>query len=107
MSMAFLYEALLMGLHKKHAPMDVLVHTLLTCSMLACAAFSAAEAAWRDVPLLTAGRIAGMYLQGAWFLAAARVMYEGRSEFIRPSCCCCSHCSLHMPCRSSSVGHHA
>ena len=65
-----------MGLHQKHAPMDVLVHSLLFYSMLAGAICAAAEAAWRESALLTAGRIAGTFLQGAWFLAAAHVMYE-------------------------------
>lgn len=68
-----------MGLHQKHAPLDVLVHVILTCSMLSCAVCTACEAAWQSVPLLTAGRIASMYLQGAWFLAAAHTMYESES----------------------------
>ena len=65
-----------MGLHQKHAPMDVLVHSLLFYSMLSGALCAAAEAAWRESALLTAGRIAGTFLQGAWFLAAAHIMYE-------------------------------
>lgn len=77
LALAFLNEALLMGLHQKHDPMDVLLHSLLTSSMLACALCTAAEAAWRSTPLLTAGRIAGLYLQGWWFLTVARTMYEG------------------------------
>ncbi|GAX80041.1 hypothetical protein CEUSTIGMA_g7480.t1 [Chlamydomonas eustigma] len=76
LSLAFLFEALLMGLHKKHTQMDIMLHELLTASMLLCALCTAAEAAWHELPLLTAGRIAGMYMQGAWFIAAARIMYE-------------------------------
>jgi hypothetical protein len=76
LSLAFLYEALLMGLHKKHNPMDIMLHELLTASMMLCAVCTAAEAAWRENPLLAAGRIAGMYMQGAWFIVAARILYE-------------------------------
>lgn len=66
-----------MSLHKKHTPMDIIVHNQLTYGMLACAFFAVLEAGWPEAPLLTAGRIASTYLQGAWFIGLARVMYEG------------------------------
>ncbi|GAX73104.1 hypothetical protein CEUSTIGMA_g557.t1 [Chlamydomonas eustigma] len=81
LSLAFLYEVLLMGLHKKHDPMDVFVHEALTWTMLASAAVTAAEACFRDYPLLTMARIAGTFAQGAWFLALARIMFESHSAW--------------------------
>lgn len=76
LSLAFLQETLLMALHQKHAPMDRLVHQLLASTCMACVAFPALEAAWPHSPLLTAGRVAAILLHGAWFLAAARIMFE-------------------------------
>lgn len=76
LSLAFLQETLLMALHQKHAPMDRLVHQLLASTCMACVAFPALEAAWPHSPLLTAGRVAATLLHGAWFLAAARIMFE-------------------------------
>ena len=66
LSLAFLHEALLMGLHGKHAPLDARVHVLLTAAMLSCAVCTAAEAAWRHCSLLTAGRVASTALQVGW-----------------------------------------
>lgn len=77
LAISFMNEALLFGLHGKHAPMDILVHKVLTYSALACALFPALECVWLHNPLLVAGRIIATYLHGAWFLAAARMMYEG------------------------------
>ena len=77
LGLGFLGEALLMSLHKKHTPMDVIVHNQLTYGMLACAFFAVLEVGWPEAPLLTAGRIASTYLQGAWFIGLARAMYEG------------------------------
>ena len=57
--------------------MDVIVHNQLSYGMLACAFFAMIEAGWPGAPLLTAGRIASTYLQGAWFIGLARCMYEG------------------------------
>jgi hypothetical protein len=82
LSLAFLCEGLLMGLHKKHDPIDLYVHNVLTWTMLACAAATAAEACFRDNPLLTMGRIAGTFVQGAWFLALAHIMFESEKVTI-------------------------
>lgn len=76
LAISFMNEALLFGLHGKHAPMDISVHKILTYSALACALFPALECVWLHNPLLVAGRIIATYLHGAWFLAAARMMYE-------------------------------
>jgi len=84
LSLAFLSEAMLMGLHRKDAPMDVLIHVMLTCSMLSCFICTACEAAWRSSPLLTMGRIVSMYLQGALFIAAAHTMYESKTSLLSP-----------------------
>jgi hypothetical protein len=67
-----------MMLHKKHSPMEIFVHATLFYSMMSTAVCTALEAAWRENPLLTAGRTTGMFLQGAWFIAAARMLYGGK-----------------------------
>jgi len=81
LAVGFVCEALLMGLHKKHAPRDVMVHALLFYGMMSSAIFSGLEAGWPHNPLLTAGRIAGTALQGAWFIATARILYEGKDAW--------------------------
>lgn len=55
--------AILMMLHKKHSPMEVVAHSVLFYAMLSGSVCAAAEAAYRNNPLLTAGRVAGMFLQ--------------------------------------------
>lgn len=76
LSLGFMCEALLMSLHKKHNPMDIVVHAQLSYGMVACSLFAALEAGWPESPLLTAGRIASTYLQASWFIGLAHVMYE-------------------------------
>ena len=49
--------------------------------MAACAALCALEAVHPDSPLLTAGRICAVFLQGAWFVGAGFIMYD-RESFI-------------------------
>eukprot|EP00798_Chlamydomonas_sp_ICE-L_P011130 gene11130-18750_t len=58
----FIVEALLMGLHKKHTALDVVVHVLLTVSMLSSGIFCFLEAAWPHTFLFSAGRIASLEL---------------------------------------------
>ncbi|KAG1661571.1 hypothetical protein FOA52_009571 [Chlamydomonas sp. UWO 241] len=72
----FFCEALLFGLHKKHTPMDVMVHALLTYAISSCAFFSALEAWNPHSVLMSAGRVASMLMQSMWFYASAHVMYE-------------------------------
>jgi len=84
LSLGLTCPALLMMLHKKHSPMEIFVHATLFYSMMSTAVCTALEAAWRENPLLTAGRTTGMFLQGAWFIAAARMLYGGFDAW-RPS----------------------
>jgi len=77
LGMAFLIDALLMGLHKKHTPVDLLVHEQLFYAMAATALFAMAEAGWPNNVLLSAGRVAAAYLQSMWFFASARIIFEG------------------------------
>lgn len=81
LSLCFLAEGLLFGLHKKHTPMDILVHQILFYAILACALFCALEAGYMHNPLFTAGRIGALYLQAAWFFAAARMMFESHTAW--------------------------
>lgn len=55
--------------------METVAHSVLFYSMASTSFFAAAEGAFRHNPLLTAGRVVGMFLQGAWFIAAARLLY--------------------------------
>ena len=57
--------------------METIAHSVLFYSMMSTATFAALESAFRHQPLLTAGRVTGMFLQGAWFIAAARLLYGG------------------------------
>jgi hypothetical protein len=84
LSLAFLAETLLMGLHAKHDALDKLVHALLTWVMLACVAVTAAEAAAPRSFLLAALRPAVVMLQGTWFCQVGAILYGG--EFL--VCCC-------------------
>ena len=78
LALAFFCEALILGLHEKHEPLDAFVHKALFYSSLSAAAFSAAEAAWTSTPLFTAGRLASTFLHGAWFMVAAQTLYGGK-----------------------------
>ena len=75
--MAFLCESLLMGLHKKHTPLDIAVHSVLFYTMLATAVLILLEAIRPRSFLLSCGRVAAVFTQGAWFLAAAGIMFTG------------------------------
>mmetsp|Transcript_15651 Transcript_15651/g.46174 ORF Transcript_15651/g.46174 Transcript_15651/m.46174 type:complete len:175 (+) Transcript_15651:129-653(+) len=80
LSLAFLYSAMLMGLHKKHAPLDRAVHTNLFYAMLATAVCTLGEVALPHSLMLSLGRVGTVALQGAWLLAAARMLFESASE---------------------------
>ncbi len=71
---------LMMFVHNEfHPPIDEMIHSYLFYALFATCSCIAAEALWPSNPLLTTGRIAGTYLQGAWFIAAARLLYERKS----------------------------
>ena len=67
-------------LHKKHSPMETIAHAVLFYSLASTATFAALESGFQHQPLLTAGRVTGMFLQGAWFIAAARLLYGGTAH---------------------------
>ncbi|GAX83462.1 hypothetical protein CEUSTIGMA_g10887.t1 [Chlamydomonas eustigma] len=70
----------MMFIHNQfHAPFDELVHSLLFYTLCTTCICTLAESAWPHNPLLTTGRIAGMFLQGAWFIGAARMLYDGNT----------------------------
>ncbi|KXZ43715.1 hypothetical protein GPECTOR_82g249 [Gonium pectorale] len=76
--LAFLCESLLMGLHKKHTPLDIAVHSVLFYTMLATAVFILLEAIHPRNFMLSCGRVAATLLQGTWFFAAAHIMFTHR-----------------------------
>ena len=57
--------------------METIAHSVLFYSLMSTATFAALESSFQHQPLLTAGRVVGMFLQGAWFIAAARLLYGG------------------------------
>ncbi|KAG2492442.1 hypothetical protein HYH03_009385 [Edaphochlamys debaryana] len=75
---AFMCEALLMGLHAKHLPLDIAVHGILFYTMLACAIMVLAELAYPASFLASWGRVAATLMQGVWFFAAAVILFEHR-----------------------------
>ncbi|PNH04542.1 hypothetical protein TSOC_009291 [Tetrabaena socialis] len=74
--LALLCKSLLMWLHKKHAPLDSMVHSILLYTMVSTAAFALAEAVHPRSFLLSCGRVASMLIQSAWFFAATSIMFE-------------------------------
>ena len=52
------------------------MHVLLFYSMAATAAFTLLEAGYPHNMLLSCGRVAAAYLQGAWFFVASRALFE-------------------------------
>lgn len=74
---AFLCEALLMGLHKKHLPLDTAVHGILFGVMLANAAFILAELVCPPHFLLSCGRVASTLVQAGWFFMATHMIFDG------------------------------
>lgn len=78
LGLSFVVEAMLMGLHKKHTPLDRIVHECLFYAMMATAVFSLLEVVWPRSFAMSCGRVASAYLQAIWFLVAARIIFEGR-----------------------------
>lgn len=76
LSLAFVCESLLMGLHKKHLPLDVIVHELLVWAMVANALAVLLEAIYPRNFLVSCARIGTTLLQCGWFWAATRMMFE-------------------------------
>lgn len=75
--MSLLVETLLMGMHKKHNPLDSLVHALLTGVMMSCVAVCAAEIAVPHSLLLAVLRCMVVFLQGTWFWHVGAIMFTG------------------------------
>jgi hypothetical protein len=77
MSLSFLVETLLMGMHAKPNELDQLVHTLLTWVMIACIVVSAAEIAAPHSLLLALLRAMLVFFQGTWFWHVGAIMFKG------------------------------
>lgn len=77
LTMAFLVETLLMGMHKKPNPLDSLVHVLLTGVMIACVTVCGAEIAKPDSFLLAVLRPMVVFFQGTWFWHVGAIMFRG------------------------------
>ncbi|GIL88175.1 hypothetical protein Vretimale_14091 [Volvox reticuliferus] len=73
--LAFFCESLLMGLHKKHTPLDIAVHSVLFYTMMATAVLILLEAMHPRNFLLSCGRITAMFVQGGWFVVAAHILF--------------------------------
>ncbi|MEW5314543.1 MAG: hypothetical protein WDW38_006032 [Sanguina aurantia] len=81
LSLAFLQEALVFILHKKHTPLDIIQHQLLTVPMLASSLAVAMEVVYPHSPLVACGRVVAVMLQGTWFWGIAHIAYEGGLRF--------------------------
>uniref|UniRef100_A0A383W5U1 Transmembrane protein 45B n=1 Tax=Tetradesmus obliquus TaxID=3088 RepID=A0A383W5U1_TETOB len=76
LSLSFLVETLLMGMHAKPNELDQLVHTLLTWIMVACIVISAAEIAAPQSLLLALLRGMLVFFQGTWFWHVGAIMFK-------------------------------
>mmetsp|Transcript_18651 Transcript_18651/g.47280 ORF Transcript_18651/g.47280 Transcript_18651/m.47280 type:complete len:301 (-) Transcript_18651:366-1268(-) len=74
---AYLVEAMLMGLHKKHTPLDTSVHELLFYAMLATCVAVFLEAKYPAAFGPSFLRAAAQLTQGVWFFAAAYIGWGG------------------------------
>lgn len=77
LTVAFLVETLLMGMHSKPNPLDNLVHMLLTGVMVACVVVCAAEIAAPNSLLLALLRPMVVFFQGTWFWHVGAIMFWG------------------------------
>lgn len=75
LTVAFLVETLLMGMHSKPNPLDNLVHMLLTGVMVACVVVCAAEIAAPNSLLLALLRPMVVFFQGTWFWHVGAIMF--------------------------------
>jgi hypothetical protein len=82
LTVAFLVETLLMGMHKKPNPLDSLVHVLLTGVMISCVAVCAAEIAKPDSFLLALLRPMVVFFQGTWFWHVGAIMFRGEYSVV-------------------------
>lgn len=78
LALAFACEGVLMALHKKHTPLDVMVHELLMYAMLSNAGAVLLEAIFPRNFLVSCARIGTTFMQCGWFWAATRMMFEDR-----------------------------
>lgn len=76
LSLAFICESVLMALHKKHMPLDTMVHQLLFWSMFSNGAAVMLEAIFPRNFLVSCARVGTTFLQCGWFWAATRMMFE-------------------------------
>jgi hypothetical protein len=81
LSLSFLIETLLMGMHAKPNELDQLVHTLLTWIMIACIVVSAAEIAAPQSLLLALLRAMLVFFQGTWFWHVGAIMFKGEQTW--------------------------
>lgn len=74
----FLCNFFTMASHSKHAPLDRIAHQLLALSMGLTAAFTFAEAVSPRSFMLSIGRCWALLLEGCWFVAMGRMLFEHR-----------------------------
>ena len=68
-------EGLLLAFHIKGSRLERHTHLMLALLIFACAAATAAEAAWPEAPALSFARTYFVALQGTWFCQAGRVLF--------------------------------
>ncbi|GAB4817260.1 hypothetical protein N2152v2_004306 [Parachlorella kessleri] len=81
LAVAFSAEAFLMALHKKHLPLDEMVHWLLYVTMVLCVAFILLEMRYSRSVLIGAGKAASLVFQGAWLVETAKIMMEDQPQW--------------------------
>lgn len=77
LTIAFLIETLLMGLHKKHTDLDILVHQLLTWVMIGTTVVCFLEIWITNNVLLSTMRPMLVLFQGTWFIQVGHIMFLG------------------------------
>ena len=77
LGLSFFIEGALMLLHKKHLPLDAVVHWLLGMAMLSSAAFVFLEIKAPHNLLLSTAKAGSVVLTGAWLCVMGKMLFTG------------------------------
>ena len=80
LGLAFFIEGALLLLHKKHHPLDAVLHWLLGMTMLSSAAFVFLEIKAPHNLLLSSAKASSVMLTGAWLCVMGKMLFTGSNQ---------------------------
>lgn len=81
LSLGFVIEAIIMGTHTKHIPLDQMVHQLFYVTTAITSFLCLLETHLNASFLIAAAKTVFLVLQGTWICAIGRLMFEGHAAW--------------------------